>query len=309
MRITILMIILTFIGCNSKPQTNISYDKRLKAYKYPYKTKLFKFLSQTQQLEMAYMYLEAQPKSDKTIVLLHSQDFSGAYFEEIIKEFSRMNYNVLIPDMIGHGRSSKPNNYQYSLHELSRHINKLINWYSLEKVEVLGHGLGGAIAIRLALSSPDKIERLWLVNPIGLEERKDKYQSIDERYANILKNTPKKITSLHKTKFYNSKWKKNYQRWTNQQIGWINGPDFREVAYTQALIQDMIYTQPIVQDLHKLASETILIMGNHDKTYKSPIKIIEKVKRKIKSLKSIQMERGHLPFIESPIEFMKLFQK
>ena len=48
----ILLLSISIFGCQERPE---GLDKRLKTYKYPYKTKLFKFLSQSKKLEMAYM--------------------------------------------------------------------------------------------------------------------------------------------------------------------------------------------------------------------------------------------------------------
>lgn len=268
MKLTLGLVILIFIcqSCNKRPA---GLDKRLKTYKYPYKTKLFKFLSQTKKLEMAYMKIDpTTPQDNKTVILVHGKNFSGAYFETLANYLKDKGYTIIIPDLIGFGRSSKPIDYQYNFQDLALSIKKLLEWYKIKKVSILGHSMGGMVATRFSLMFPNNVEQLILLNPIGLEDYKVKvpYQAVDIVYANLLKQKPEDIKNYQLKNYYDSKWDSKYDRWLSLQTGWIKGTDWRELAYISALTHNMIYTQPVYYEFKNLLTKTHLILGDRDKS-------------------------------------------
>lgn len=48
------------------------------------------------------------------MTLLHGKNFNGAYWEETARHLQKKGFNVLVPDQVGFGKSSKPTDYQYS---------------------------------------------------------------------------------------------------------------------------------------------------------------------------------------------------
>lgn len=320
-----VFLMISLLACNERPE---GLDKRLKTYKYPYKTKLFKFLSQTKKLEMAYMYIKADEKLDngKTFMLVHGKNFSGAYYEQVIENLKAKGYTIIVPDLIGFGRSSKPVDYQYSFHALAHSLKKLIDWYKIEKVSLLGHSMGGMVATRFALMYPQLIEKLFLLNPIGFEDYKTyaPYKSVDELYSAQLALTPKKVKTYQLKSYYDNKWDEKYNRWLRLQTGWIKGPDWRQLAYISALTYEMIYTQPVVYEFKNLKVPTILIIGDRDRTAlgKADVskevlkeigqyqKLAPKINEIIPNSKLYLLEGlGHLPHIEDFEKFREVFNK
>lgn len=321
-----LTVSLIFHACADPQKANL--DKRLKTYKYPFKTKLFKFLSQTQKLEMAYMHETPGPekKVRGTALLLHGKNFSGAYWEKTAQELLKYDFNVLIPDQIGFGRSSKPLNYQYSLHQLAHNTKKLMDWHKLDKVTLVGHSMGGMLAIRFALMFPEKVQKLILVNPIGLEDYQQfvPYYTIDALFEQQLKLTPQDVKNYQQTYYYDGQWRPEYDRWLKLQTGLIKGPDWQFMAYINALTFDMIYTSPVVHQLDQLKVKTHLIIGDRDttalgknhaaKSAQAKLGLYEHLAKKAHAqiedshltfLKGL----GHMPHIEDFERFWEAFQK
>jgi len=303
------------MSCNEKPN---GLDMRLKTYKYPYKTKLFKFLSQAKKLEMAYMKLDPlkEKNNGKTILLIHGKNFSGAYFETLAEYFKDKGYTVLIPDLVGFGRSSKPTDYQYNFHDLSLSLKKLIDWYKIKNVSILGHSMGGMVSTRFSLMYPESTEKLILLNPIGLEDYKVKvpYSSIDETYAKLLQQKPDDVKSYQLKNYYDGKWKSDYDKWLSLQTGWIKGTDWRQLAYISALTYNMIFTQPVYYEFQQIDVETHLIIGDRDRTALGKGSVSEEVRKTLGNYKKISLEAslripnsklyfikgvGHLPHIEA----------
>ncbi|MCL2543187.1 MAG: alpha/beta fold hydrolase [Nocardioidaceae bacterium] len=77
-------------------------------------------------------------------------------------------FRVIAPDQPGFGWSDKPpvegNYYRFS----AEHVLALLDELGIEKVHLLGNSLGGGVALRFALSHPDRVGRLVLMGPGGL---------------------------------------------------------------------------------------------------------------------------------------------
>ena len=76
-------------------------------------------------------------------------------------------YSVVAPDLIGHGESAKPRG-DYSLGAYASGIRDLVVALGHERVTVVGHSLGGGIAMQFAYQFPERCERLVLVSSGGL---------------------------------------------------------------------------------------------------------------------------------------------
>jgi pimeloyl-ACP methyl ester carboxylesterase len=76
-------------------------------------------------------------------------------------------YTVIAPDLPGHGRSDKPPG-DYSLGALASTLRDLLIALDHERVTLVGHSLGGGVAMQFAYQFPERVERLVLVSSGGL---------------------------------------------------------------------------------------------------------------------------------------------
>ncbi len=104
--------------------------------------------------------------SGPLIVLLHGIAGTSATWEEVIPWLSST-HTVLAPDLLGHGESCKPDG-DYSLGAYANGLRDLLEALDLPRATVVGHSLGGGIAMQFAYQFPDRCERLVLVSSGGL---------------------------------------------------------------------------------------------------------------------------------------------
>jgi pimeloyl-ACP methyl ester carboxylesterase len=76
-------------------------------------------------------------------------------------------HRVLAPDLIGHGASAKPMG-DYSLGAHAATLRDLLDHLDVDRVTLVGHSLGGGIAMQFCYLFPDRVERLVLVSSGGL---------------------------------------------------------------------------------------------------------------------------------------------
>ncbi|MFB6261779.1 MAG: alpha/beta fold hydrolase, partial [Thiohalorhabdaceae bacterium] len=257
---------LAFAASAAEPP---AFDARLSGYDYPFEVRQHTFRAQGQDLTMAYMDVRPQDPNGRTVLLLHGKNFSGAYWGRTIRALTEAGYRVVAPDQIGFGKSSKPRDFQYSLHALAHHTRSLLAALGIERAAVVGHSMGGMLATRFALMFPEFTKRLALVNPIGLEDWGAKgvpYTPVDKRFRSELAKTPAGVKAYMRESYFAGEWRPAYDPLVTIQAGWIRGPDWPKLARVSALTYDMIFTQPVVHEFPDLQVPTRLIIGQRDRT-------------------------------------------
>jgi pimeloyl-ACP methyl ester carboxylesterase len=244
------------------------FDPELTQLAYPRAVQFYELESQSQALRMAYMVAEPERFNGHTVVLLHGKNFSGAYWEPTISSLAGKGFRVVAPDQIGFGKSSKPHAYQFTFQALAENTNGLLDHVGVGRVHVVGHSMGGMLGTRFALMFPDRTDRLVLVNPIGLEDWKTvvPYLNIDQLFAGELEQTPESIREYERASYFGGRWKPEYDALAGTLAGWTKDPEYSTVAWNNALTSDMIFTQPVLYELPLLAAETLLIIGQRDRT-------------------------------------------
>jgi len=246
------------------------YGPELQGFRYPYELNRYSFESQGRQLHMGYMDVASAGKANgHVVVLMHGKNFCGASWEETIQALSAGGYRVVVPDQIGFCTSTKPENYQYTFQQLAANTHGLLESLGVQRAIIIGHSTGGMLATRYALSYPLQVERLVLVNPIGLEDWKAlgvPYRTVDQWYQRELNLSADGVRSYERATYYLGRWKPEYERWVDMLAGLNQGPGHALVAWNSALIYDMIFTQPVVYELKNLSMPTLLVIGDADTT-------------------------------------------
>jgi 4,5:9,10-diseco-3-hydroxy-5,9,17-trioxoandrosta-1(10),2-diene-4-oate hydrolase len=101
-----------------------------------------------------------------TVILLHgigSSVETWAYNISVLAQHHR----VYAVDLVGAGRSEKPA-VTYSLSYLAQFVKDFMDALSIECASLIGNSLGGGVALQFALNFPQKLEKLVLVNSLGL---------------------------------------------------------------------------------------------------------------------------------------------
>ncbi len=100
------------------------------------------------------------------VVLIHGITGRSEQWEATIKHLAS-DHEVLAPDLLGHGESAKPRG-DYSLGAYASGIRDIMVALGHENATIVGHSLGGGIAMQFAYQFPERCDRLVLVNSGGL---------------------------------------------------------------------------------------------------------------------------------------------
>ena len=110
------------------------------------------------------------------IVLIHGLGGSTFSFRFTIPALAER-YRVVALDLKGFGYSARPPKGDYSLTAQAELVVGLMNQLGIERTAIVGHSMGGGVAMRVALTSPERVSRLILVDSVGgsTEERRRRF--------------------------------------------------------------------------------------------------------------------------------------
>lgn len=113
-------------------------------------------------------------EGERTLVFLHGSgpgasghsNFKGNY-----PWFAERGFRVVVPDHIGYGFSDKPEDVEYHIDFFVSALMGALDAAGVERFTPVGNSLGGAVALRMALDYPERVEALILMAPGGIEEQ------------------------------------------------------------------------------------------------------------------------------------------
>jgi pimeloyl-ACP methyl ester carboxylesterase len=280
---------------------------------YSYPVKFLSLSIERQTVKMAYMDVPSSKPNGKAVLLLHGKNFNGYYWKDVIAFLTDNGFRVIVPDQVGWGRSDKPD-VHYSFHLLAANTKSLLDTLGIQKINVIGHSMGGMLATRFALMYPQTVEKLIYENPIGLEDYKTfvPYHSVDEQYNNELKANFESLKKYQQS--YYPEWKPEYDQYVTAQYEALQTPDFKTATWASALTYQMIYEQPVVYEFKNVTIPTLIIVGQEDRTIVGKNLLSREViaqhgnypqlgkwlQRQIKNSKLEELKGvGHIPHIQS----------
>lgn len=101
-------------------------------------------------------------KDAAPVLLIHGWGGTGSYWRETARYLSET-VQVIVPDLPGTGRS-QPVNWPQNMFNQVDTLVHIVDLLGLERVQVVGHSMGGAMAVLLADARPQQVERLVLTS-------------------------------------------------------------------------------------------------------------------------------------------------
>lgn len=294
----------------------------LERFAYPFPVRSFDTQSQGASVSMAYMDVAPTGRANgRTVVLLHGKNFCAATWEATARTLAAQGYRVVIPDQIGFCKSSKPAGYQYSFHALADLTRRLLDQAGVGKISLVGHSTGCILAIRFALLYPDRLDRLVLVNPLGLTDTLAEgvpYTELGALRAEEQKTNAASIKAYQLRNYYHGEWRPAYDRWVAMLAGQYASDDGDIVRTAQARLSDMIETQPVAGELRRVKSQVSMIIGQRDLTafrastapaaFRDKVRTVpqaaEEAVRLFPDARLVRLPSlGHSPQVEDPAAF------
>ncbi|WP_114240417.1 alpha/beta fold hydrolase [Dyella sp. C9] len=105
-------------------------------------------------------YRTAGPADGPAVLLIHALASRSDSWREVAQALAADGHRVIVPDLRGHGRSQRARSY--ALDEFVQDLAAMLDAWRLPCISVIGHSLGGQLALRLAAQAPARVHRLVL---------------------------------------------------------------------------------------------------------------------------------------------------
>ena len=116
------------------------------------------------------MHIERYGHGGAPVVLLHGFGTSSFVWRDVAPEIALANRTAFAIDLFGYGESDRPFDADFGISAQAELVDRALTALRLPKATIVGMDLGGAVALRLATNRPERVDRLFLINPIALDE-------------------------------------------------------------------------------------------------------------------------------------------
>jgi len=127
---------------------------------------------------------EKQANDQPVMLLLHGYCGSSSYWKEVLPRLD-MCGKIIVPDLRGHGASTAPRQDVYDMNDYADDIAMLLDELGERQAIVLGHSLGGYVALACAERHPAKLRAFGLVHSTALPDTEEAKANRDKAAAVI----------------------------------------------------------------------------------------------------------------------------
>lgn len=244
------------------------------------------------------------------VVLLHGMFVDSSSWGGVI-EHLRGHFRLVAPDLPGFGASEKPpaSRFPYGVEAFVGAIADLYAGLELGRAAVVGHGLGGAVALTLAARYPELVSRLVLVDslsyaaPLDLQRRilllpliggfvvrqlwsRTTFRSF---FREMMLADPSRVPAERIDRYYDT----------------FSTPPARGSAL--ATLQATVDTRAVVAQTTRIAAPTLVVWGRHDRIY--PAGLGQRLAREIRGAGFELLNAGHAPHEECPDELSRIIAR
>ncbi|PGK30647.1 alpha/beta hydrolase [Bacillus anthracis] len=271
------LFILLVIKCNVIGGLDIFGDNEVGGGS-TIKTKL-KIEEKMVEIDGQSIYFKQIGKENPPLLMFHGFGNSSDGFSDIYSDLAKR-HTIISVDILGFGRSSKPINYSYTFPNQANMYYKLMKKLEYNTFAILGHSMGGELALNLTYLYPNAITHLILVDAPGIESLQKETFSPKPS----LKNTLNTVSDIREYQENDVKYNRN------------NTSHYKEL---RKMIEN-----PISMDPKEIQAPTLIVWGRKDKSV--PLADGEKYQKLIKNSRLKIIEDGyHAPFRQEPKEFVE----
>ncbi|GGZ44488.1 alpha/beta fold hydrolase [Mesonia mobilis] len=236
----------------------------------------------------------------KTIVLLHGFLESSTILKNVVSAFKETHQLVTI-DLLGHGKTEKLG-YIHSMETMAETVHAVLAELKIEKASIIGHSMGGYVALAFAEKFPQQLEKLILLNSSTVADSEERKENRDRAKRLVKQNKQAFISMAIKNLFtYENR---NALRTEIDALveEAVQLPEENIIASVEGLKNRKDRTEILQQ----YSGEKIIIAGKNDPVV--PFKEIEAIAEKTNST-FISFEDGHMSYLENKVELLKVLNE
>lgn len=241
------------------------------------------------------LFIRETGEGSVPLLMIHGFLESSDNFQLNINELSK-EFNVIAVDLPGFANSDKDIKIDYSREHLALLLNRMMNQLGYDTYSLLGHSLGGEIALHIAIENPSSVDSLILVDAAGYQS--NQHKSLPPWLVeNIFLSYPMQKYLLQLSLYNKELWNKDLFMKAYAYNAKIPGVSFMKFS------RDNRNTD-LTDRIKEIKVPVLILWGADDRLI--PVSDAERFHQDISNSENeIFAHCGHLPFVEYPDRFNK----
>lgn len=244
-------------------------------------------------IELAY---ERHGKGNP-LVLLHGYPLDHHLWGEVVP-LLKGNFDLIVPDLRGFGESTTVAT-PYTMDDFASDIVGLLNQIDIHKAAIVGHSMGGYVALAFARLYPERVNGLGLISSQVLADPPDRKEGRYKTAADVAETGISGVVETMTPKFTsNPQW---------QAFARKNMEAQQSAAYIGALkaMAERVDSMPLLSTLKYLV---VVVHGDADMLI--PVERAREVKAALPESHLVEIKgAGHMPMCEAPVETAQALKK
>ncbi|QLG48720.1 alpha/beta fold hydrolase [Natrinema halophilum] len=116
-------------------------------------------------LEVAFHEDGSNETEEPPVVFVHGIPTWSFLWRDVVPDVAE-GRRTIAPDMLGYGNSAMSDDFDRSIRAQEKMLEELLDDLNVERIALVGHDIGGGVALRFAAHNPDVVERLVLSNAV-----------------------------------------------------------------------------------------------------------------------------------------------
>lgn len=244
------------------------------------------------------------------MILIHGLFVDHTSWDLVMPELSD-SFHVIAPDLPGFGTSEKPppSRFPYGIEAFAEAIADLYAGLELGPAAVVGHALGGAVALTLAARHPELVSKLVLIDSLC-------YEGGTGRFGELA------LLPFVGGLVFKQLWGRGlFRRYFQESVFGptsnlpapridryfeaFNAPAARSSAL--ATLRATVDTRGVVAQTSRIQAPTLVIWGRHDRVW--PASFGQRLSREIRNAGFELLDAGHSPQEERPQDIVRIVQR
>ncbi|MFC5047815.1 alpha/beta fold hydrolase [Aquimarina hainanensis] len=236
----------------------------------------------------------------EAIVFLHGFLENSSMWNQITPHFINK-YQCITIDLLGHGASGCIG-YIHTMEEMAKSLKAVLDVINVEKVTLIGHSMGGYVALAFIEEFPLYTDRIVLLNSTSFPDSKERKIN-RERAIQIVKNNPQAYTSMAIANLFA---KENRARLYQEIIKIKEAASQTPLQGIISALEGMKIRKDRTHILSSFEGEKIMLAGKKDPVLSFEQAIEESNRCKVDL---IGFSGGHMTYLENQSKFLESMQQ